>query len=95
MKSFVGSTQPESISFVPGSGWDIESTKATTYGMTLETADVEDDVDDTFWEAFEDELWDKTVVFNNNAAHIEVSLLTPTGISNAFSEDIRYDLKFL
>lgn len=73
---------------------ELTKAKAASWSLLIQNSRNED-IDETFYEVWEDMLMDKTIEFNKSTKHINISLFTFYGVRLAFSEDIRSDLATL
>ena len=73
---------------------ELTKAKAASWSLFIQNSR-NSDIDETFYEVWEEVLMDKTDEWNKNAKHINISMFTIYGVRLAFSEDIQSDLATL
>ena len=72
----------------------VTSAKAAAFGYFIKNGRNED-INEGFYQVFEQDLIDKVNEFKETAEHVNISLFTTTGLRKAFSDDIRADLQLV
>lgn len=94
--NFLAETTPADIKqdFETGLIEDISTAEATTWSVFIKNSRNED-IDESFYEVWEEKLQEMVDEFNANSKHVKIYLFSVYGLRLAFREDILADLNMI